>query len=310
MMTFGQLAKRLSAWTSRGIVSAVILVAGLAFGRQVLQWWGMERQAPTMPPQASLALGALGDSAQEHLLEFGDSAWRMSRRVVVARDHDVLRELQARCEEVIRSCSDPKGEPGPAERDFLNRVANDKPAREEAGKWRLHALDAAFPMVIGTRPTGPTRGPPNDRVVKPHQRVVTWGLAVPAGANSWIVYTFHVAPPKGEYPAVLPELPIPPGSRPGLAIRAADGGAVVSFKGPERPGEWRQFFDSWLSSHGWGVADAWQYRGTTWSLRCIREAGDRCDSLDVFLSSDGTGEMTGLVLLAPLSGALSKGERP
>jgi hypothetical protein len=310
MMTFGQLAKRLSAWTSRGIVSAVILVAGLAFGRQVLQWWGADGDQGAAARPQSLALGALGDPAQEHLLEFGDTAWRISRRAVAARDRDVLREVQVRCEEVIRSCRDPEGEPGPAERDFLNRVANDKPAREEAGKWRLYALDAAFPMVIGTRLTDPSRGPPNDRVVKPHPRVVTWGLAVPAGANSWIVYTFHVAPPKGEYPAGLPELPIPPGSRPALTIRAADGGAVVSFKGPDRPGEWRHFFDSWLSSHGWGVADAWQCRGATWSLRCIREAGNRHDSLDVFLSSDGTGEMTGLLLVTPLSVALSKGERP
>ncbi len=309
-MTFGQLAKRLSTWTSRGLVSGIILVAGLAFGRQVLQWWGVEKEPPATSSPRPLAMGALGDPGQEHLLEFGDSVWRMARGVVFAGGQNVLRELQARCAKLIPSCHVPAGEPGPAERDFLNQIARQQPAQEEPGRWRLFALDAAFPMVIGTRWIGAEGGPPNDRVVKPAQRVVTWGLAVPAGADTWITYTFHTAPPEGERPSAALELPIPPGSRKTLAIRAADGGAVASFKGPDRPSEWRQFFDSWLATHGWEKAEAWQHRGATWSVRCLRQSGNQRDSLDVLLASEGTSGMTGLVLLTPLSGALSKGEQP
>jgi len=306
---FAQLAKRVSVWTSRGIVSAVILVAGLAFGRQVLFWWAADGSQGSRPPPQSLAAGALGNLTEEHVLEFGDTAWRMSRQLVATDEKQVLQKLQGRCVEIVRSCAVPSGEPGPAERDFLKRVAGRQPAQEEPGQWRLFALDAAFPMVIGTRKTDSTLNPPNDRVVNATERVVTWGLAVPVGARAWTLYTFQSAPPDG---AASPrsELPIPPGSRRTLSIRAADGGAVASFRGPDHPGECRRFFDSWLAANGYHAADAWQQHDATWSLRCTRAAGNGRDSLDVLFVSDGSGEMTGVVLRTPLPNALSKGERP
>jgi len=309
LSSFAQLAKRVSVWTSRGIVCAVIVVAGLAFGRQVLDWWAADRGQDAAPPTQSLAAGALGDLAAEHVLEFGDTPWRMSRQLVAADEKQALRELQDRCAGILRSCAVPSGEPGPAEREFLKRVAGRKPAQEEAGLWRLFALDAAFPMVIGTRKTDAAQGPPNDRVAKGAERVVTWGLGVPAGAKVWFVYTFQPAPPPGGQ-SPLSELPVPPGSRKTLLIRAADGGAVVSFRGRDRPDECRRFFDSWLAANGWHAAGEWQPSGATWSLRGTRAADGRRDSLDVVLVSDGSGEMTGLVLRTRLPNALSQGERP
>jgi hypothetical protein len=74
---------------------------------------------------------------------------------------------------------------------------------------------------------------------------------------------------------------------------------VISFKGPDHPEEWTQFFDRWLPGHGWEAVGAWRHHGATWSVRCVRRPGSPRDLLDVFLSSDGTGEMTGLVLLTP-----------
>jgi hypothetical protein len=158
-------------------------------------------------------------------------------------------------------------------------------------------------MVIGTREAAPSDGPPNDRIVKPAHRVVTWGLAAPTGSDTWVTYTFHASPHEGGRRSAALDLPIPPGSRKTLAIRAADGGAVASFKGADREGEWMQFFDSWLRTHGWETTQPWQDRGATRSLRCVRQTGDLRESLEVLLASDGTGEMTGLVLVTPLSGA-------
>jgi hypothetical protein len=304
-----QLAKRISVWTSRWIVSAVILIAGLAFGRQVLYWWGSDRAEDGASPPQSVAAGALGDLRAEHTLEFGDTAWRMSRQLVAVDEGQVLRELQGRCAAVLRECAAPSGEPGPAERDFLKRVAGQKPAQEQAGQWRLFALDAAFPMVIGTRKLTPSPGVPGDRLVSGGERVVTWGLAAPSGGKAWTLYTFQPAPPAGgESP--FSELPTPPGSRRTLLIRAADGGAVVSFRGHDSPNECKRFVDSWLAANGWRATGQWQPNGATWSLRCTRAVDNRRDSLDVLLVSDGSGEMTGLVLRTPLSNALSKGERP
>lgn len=298
-MTFGQLAKRVSTWTSRGLVSGIILVAGLAFGRQVLQWWAAEKEpAAGLSPQP-LAMGALGDPGQEHLLEFGDSAWRMARGVAVADGKRALEDLKTRCAKAIRDCYAPRGEPGPGERDFLSRIARQKPAQEEPGQWRLFALDTAFPMVIGTRRGSSEGRPPNDRIVNPDERVVIWGLAVPSGSDGWITYTFHIGPPESERGFASLELPIPPGSRKTLAIRAADGGAVASFRGPDRLSEWKQFFDAWLAARGWEKTDGWHDRGAAWSIRCLRKSEGRHESLDVLLSPDGSGGMAGVVLLTP-----------
>jgi hypothetical protein len=293
---FAHLAKQLTVWSSRGIVSAAIIVAGLAFGRQVLQWWGVDRDPSPSPPSQSLALGALGDPAQEHRLEFGGSDWSLSRATVRASDAKLLAELEARCAAVIASSPVPATEPGPSELALLSRVAATKPACEEAGQWQLFALDSAFPMALGTRWVASTDRPPAEWVAKTRRRVVTWGLAVPAGGDVWTVYTFHTASLRRDDAAIASDLPIPPGGRKTLAIRAADGGAVVAFQGPDRPGQWGEFFDAWLAAHGWKATSPWQHRQTSQSLRAVCETGD---SLDVLLSSQGTGEMTGLMLLTP-----------
>jgi hypothetical protein len=305
MTDFAQLAKRLSTWTSRGLVSGIILVAGLALGRQVLQWWGAEKDPPAALSPRSLAPGSLGDLGQDHLLEFGDSVWRMARGSVSADAPGALKDLQTRCEKILGSCRLPEGEPGPSERNLLSRIARQKPALEEPGQWRLFASDAGFPMVVGTRETPTADGGANGRVVKPAERVVTWGLAVPAGADAWTTYTFHTGPAEEGRPSAALDLPIPPGCRKTLAIRAADGGAVASFAGPDRESQWRPFFDSWLAARGWEKTQDWLQRGATRSLRCVRHAGGLHESLDVLLASDGAGGMTGLVLLTP-----HRGEQP
>jgi len=305
---FAQLAKRISVWTTRGIVSAAILVMGLAFGRQMVVWWGPEGGEEGAPPPPSLSVGALGRAAAEHVLEFGDTPWRMGRQAIAGDEKHVLSALQGRCAGIVRSSAVPGDAPGPAERDFLKKISGQKPAQEEIGKWRLYALDAAFPMVIGTRPAASTP-PPGDGVAGLAWRVVTWGLAVPMGTNSWTIYTFEPADSGGDVSPVS-RVPIPPQSSRILSIRAADGSAVVSFRGPDRPDACRRFFDSWLAAEGWRTVVAWRQHGTAWSVRGARTADASRESLDVFFVSDGSGEMTGLVLRTPLPNSLPKGERP
>lgn len=305
---FAQLAKRVSVWTTRGIVSAAILVVGLAFGRQMVVWWGIHGGDENTPPGPALAAGDLGNPVAEHVLEFGETPWRMGRQTIAADEKQAFSALQSRCAGIVRSCDVPKGEPGPAERDFLKKISGQKPSQEEVGKWRVYALDATFPMAIGIIPAG-EHPPLNDGVAGVAWRVVTWGLAVPAGVNSWIVYTFEPAESGGGVPP-RSGIPIPPQSHKILSIRSADGGAVVSFRGPDRPDACRRFFDSWLASEGWRTLAAWRQCGASWSVRCVRTADRVRESLDVFFVSNGSGEMTGLVLRTPLPNSLPKGERP
>lgn len=301
MTTFGELAKRISSWTSRGLVSAMILVAGLAFGRQVLQWWRADDAPPHASPTRPLALGHLGDPAQDHSLEFGGSDWGMVRGTASGDAAAVSTQLQARCAAAIASCRVPEAPPGPAERELLRRIASQPPVREQAGQWRLYALDAGFPMVVGTREVGEGAGPGNDKVAKPTQRVVILGMATPSGDQHWITYTFHSHPPAEGGWLAGQELPIPPGSRKLMAVRATDGAGMAVFQASFPQDEWSQFFDAWLRTHGWEASQGWVNRGSTRSLHTVRRKGKAWERIDVLVASSPSGEATGVVFLTPVA---------
>lgn len=291
-------AKRISVWTTRGIVSGIILVASLAFGRQVLYWWSEEGDQDA--GQARLqAVGGLGDLNQEHFLQFGESPWCMSRRPVAGSEKHLLGVLRARCAELTTSSPLPEGPPAPAEERLLQRLSSQSPVQEQLGQWRLYELQAAFPMVVGVRPIAAlTSTQPSERVANPGYRVVTWAIAVPAGPNAWTAYTFYAAHPGTGGNAGPSDLPVPPGTRRTLLIQAADGGAVASFRGPNHPDAWRRFYNAWLEGHGWKVLGGWYERGSSWSIRCSSPT-EPASLLDVQLAADSSGEMTGLVLLTP-----------
>ena len=43
---FAALAKRISSWTTNSLLTLLVLVAGLGFGRQVLKWWRADASPP------------------------------------------------------------------------------------------------------------------------------------------------------------------------------------------------------------------------------------------------------------------------
>ena len=62
---FGSLARRISTYTTRGILCAGVVVAGVAFGRQVMLWWGVE-SLPLGETGGETAIDALGDPGRPH----------------------------------------------------------------------------------------------------------------------------------------------------------------------------------------------------------------------------------------------------
>lgn len=301
MTTFGELAKRISGWTSRSLVSAMILVAGLAFGRQVLHWWRAD-DAPAGTPPRPLAVGHLGEPGQDHALEFGGSDWGMVRGTAGGDAAAVVRQLLARCAELIGTCRVPQTPPGPAESDLLRRIPSQPPVMEQPGQWRLYALDAGFPMVIGTRQAGPNGTPADDKVAKTTPRVVTLGMATPSGDQVWTTYTFHTCANGGNGRPSVQDKPIPPGSQKTMTVRAADGATVVAFKGSDPLDEWTRFFDAWLKTHGWETSGGWVDRGTTRSLHGVRAREEVWERIDVLLALEAAGESRGVVFLTPVAG--------
>jgi hypothetical protein len=255
---FARVARQVSSWTSKGILTVVILVAGLVFGREVLTWWGSDMTAAPQLARGVAVGEGLGNPAEPHWLQFGDQSWSFTLQAAGGSAKEVAATLRANCRATTQAAVVPDDPPGPAEQDFLRSVAGRKPVEEEAGKWQLYELEGAYPMVagvLGTQRAEPARSNVAP-VPSPHfaRRVVTWGLAVPKGPNTWTVYAFHRAPRPGASEQYLSEVALPPGALRTLAIGAAGGGGMLSFRGPPEVETWKQFFDSWLGSRGWNAA--------------------------------------------------------
>ena len=97
--SLGRLARRISAWTTNGLISVMLVVIGLGFGREVLHWWHDEGGVPAAAPP--MAADPLGDGAAPHLLEFGDQAWSVRRQEFSGLWADVSAALQAACRRAI-----------------------------------------------------------------------------------------------------------------------------------------------------------------------------------------------------------------
>ena len=268
-----------------------ILVAGLAFGRQVLQWWAADAPVGAKAPRAIAATEGLGDPARRHLLEFGDQTWSLSRQGATGPRERIVPMLRARCREAIGAASLPDEPPSPVELELLNSLANQTPAEGEPGGWQLYERSEPLPMVVGIRPAGSAIAPSAPRVV-------IWGLAIPAGRQQWTLWTFHPSSPSPGFPAALPEVPLPPGSRRLLSVRVPGGGGVVSFHGAGDAQSWKTFYEEWSKRSGWRAVGSWRQNGSMWHLRWVRAGNEPAATLDLHFGPDDRGQWTGLLMFA------------
>jgi len=294
---FARLARQISSWTSRSIISVAILVAGLAFGRQVLQWWAADVPGGAKAPRALAATDGLGDPARPHLLEFGDQKWSLVRQSAAGPRERIVPMLRASCREAVRAARLPDEPPTPAELELLKSLADRPPAEGEPGGWALYERSEPLPMVIGTLPAdrGPS-SPTGSAIAPPAPRVVIWGLAIPAGRQQWTLWTIHPSSPSPEFQAVLPEVPLPPGSRKLLCVRVPGGGAMVSFHGAGGTQSWKTFFEQWSRHSGWRAVGSWRENGSMWHLRWVRAGNEPGATLDVHFGPDDRGQWTGLLM--------------
>ncbi len=134
-------------------MSALILVAGLGFGRQVLRWWADDAPAASTFESESVSPGGLGDLGVLHGLEFGSSDWTMSRQTVSGDRQTVARKLEELCRTVRARADCHRPQPGAEEKRFVAALATQKPAAEEPGQWRLYITGDLPPVAVAvTRP--------------------------------------------------------------------------------------------------------------------------------------------------------------
>jgi hypothetical protein len=295
---FALLARRISSWTTRGLLSALILVGGLAFGRQVTRWWRADEAGSLAPPPQLAMTEGLGDPARPHRLQFGDLPWAVVRQTVVGSRDEAAAVLRTSCRELTASGELPEDTAGPSEQQLLALLAKRAAVAEERGRWQIHELEGGFPMVVGSRiGADSTRPSEGGQVADPPRRVVTWGLAIPTPEQSWSLYTFHPARSGSGPPADLPEIPLPPDSRKTLSLQVFDGGRMVALVGPLDEGTWKRHFDRWSSERDWTPAGSWGRSGSVWHRRYVRSDGRGSQAVDVRFGSDGRGRLTGLLMI-------------
>lgn len=326
---FAALARRIGSWTSKGLVTAVLVVAAAGFGRQVLQWWGEEEGAGIPPGRIANPYAGLGDESLEHELRFGEHPWSMRRQVFRGDAKTAAAALAAKCREAAASGALPPGPPGPQEQRFLENLAGRAPV-VQGGDWAVYRFSDSVPMVAGVRRVakqeeGDTSGSPGRQpeagrgrtdaspsvprspvVAQTDLRVVSWGFGVPGAQGAWTLYTLVAAPPSGGPGAE--RVPVPPECTPTLSLRVAEGGGLVTFRGPERPGTWKAFYDQHFRRRGWKLAGAWQEHGGRWSARFVQAGAPGAAAVDIQFGPDGQGGMTGLLMTAPGAVEQKEGE--
>jgi hypothetical protein len=308
---FALVAKRISSWTTNCLFSALILVLGLAFGRQVLVWWGSDEAEPlASPPQLAMTDG-LGDDRRPHLLQFGDSPWAVRRQTITGTRSEAAAALRAVCRESTVSSALPPETAGSEESRFLDSLDGRTPVDGKPGQWMLFEMEGGFPLAAGVRTRAAEDGLGDESPVADLPgRVVTWGIAVPTAERTWTLYTFCPDSGEGGPLAGLTDIELPPDSTKTISIQVAQGGAIVAFETPAKTSASMDFFDRQFRRRGWTAEGTWQSLGKSRHGRYVEASTGPARTVDVRLTTTDRGETAGLLFITPREFLPAKRARP
>ena len=270
-----------------GLATALVLVLGLAGGREILDWWrddASHGDAPLGAPHSADPAGP-NDPAQSPLrLNFGTAATGVLSQSVsgdVSAVRGVLRKL---CLQAAGESNARLGPPGPGEQKLLAEIAGRKPL-ETVGDLRLDELVSPVPMMAASRQVAD--GSPAA------WRVAALGIATPSAEGGWTVYVFRSGE-NGVSPAIPPALPLPPDSQLTMSVQQPDGRTLTAFHGRGKLEDWEQFFRAQRELGHWEEAGAWQTSSDRRLVVFIRKTPSpaRCE---LQFGADGNGGLWGLI---------------
>jgi hypothetical protein len=292
---FADVARRITSRTTDLIAIAIVVVASLTFGRQVLQWWHAAPSEPGSAGTAPVVQPGWEDQRQPVSLEFGDLPLSMTRQTVVGDTEAVIEALVRHCKRSAAAARSPWREWDEAERQLLARTEGLTPVAEEAGVWRVCVIDRRFPMVAGIRRF--VSGPKEAAFAG--YRLVCWGMAMPAGNDVWNLFVFQGAVKGNAAPTGLPEVPLPPDCRRNLSLRDERGGMLVGFSGNGSPAEWMKFYADYFADQGWWAGEGWMTGGGACSARFHKPGAPQAGRVEVQVAEGANHELTGLLQILP-----------
>ncbi len=294
---FARLASRISAWTTNGLFSALILVIGLGFGRQVVRWW----HAPPIAEEPLQPLGLLpreGEGLGESV-SFGSLGWSVDRRSVAATAGTIRSSVASLCEQCVSHASCPEGACGPAEAKLIRALASSRPVASEPAKWTVYDTISVLPMAVGLRTQGDRLE--GDTSPRPDTcRVAAWCVAIPSEPDFWTVLCFSPAAGiAGEPSCPQAEIPLPPGSRRLLAFAGSGGGSTQVFLGPGEIADWQAFFVHWFEENGWKSSIPGPQREGAWYGRYSNPNDNSRCCIDIQLSACEDRTLAGVLVASP-----------
>jgi hypothetical protein len=316
--SFGKLAKRITGITSNCLFTAIVLVAGLGVGRQIMRWWSADAPRQNAAPLNCEFTDGLGDPARLHILQFGGQAWSMARREFHGSREQAEKQFQRDCREEMRQTAIPAVKNGQEQQTLLASLAKTTAIDAELPHWQLFAVGENRLILVGVKPSL-TKGaesfvvPPSggDSGRKPAEtgtmnqkpaevaasQVVLWGIALPKGTDEWTEILFSPSKEECEAIPLLTDIPLPPKSRKMLSIQAVNGGVMVAFSGPGESESWRGHFEKWFTKGGWKPVFPWQNSASAWYSQYRGQSSEKSYSVDVHIFPNGKGEMSGLVIV-------------
>lgn len=289
---YGALARRISSRTTDLVAIAVVLIGGMSIGRQLVEWWRVEPES--LLPAAPHSTGGelLGADGTPVTLEFGGAPLAMTREIVACDPASAIDRLVARCESTVKSAAAGRPIVNAAAQALVARAADLEPVVEEPGVWRVYRLDEFFPLVLGLRRVAEGE---IDRAAAPWG-LICWGMAVPSGGSHWALYTFLAAESAD---GALPEFALPGGARKILGLRGEAGDGLIAFGGEGRVEQWMSFFDREFERCGLARDAAWESAASGWSARFESPESGTGRRIEIGLSRDANGGLTGLIQLGP-----------
>lgn len=309
------LGRRISSRTTDLLAIAIVLIASLTMGRQMLQWWHEE-------PPSVLDMGPLenlgtewGANSQPVSLEFGDSSISMTRQVLPSGGPQAaLDSVRQRCQAILVESNSPGTPRDQAESDQLDALSKLTPETEQPGSWQLYTITGGLPMVVGVKSfdsAAKTSGTEKMPATNPSdgRRVVCWGLVFPGlSPGSWTAYTFVRRPAvSGDSPRTqsqdieLSRLELPAGAQRTLLMQESEQSGLLGFQGAGQTEGWQQHFSTWFQKQGWNQSESWQPLQGGWSGRFVRREPGRMEdsTIQVQCYQQKTGQGVGLIQWFP-----------
>lgn len=271
-------AVRVSRWTSNGLVTALVLLAGLGVGRQVMRWWRPLPQAPS-PARAPASGG------EPTLVSFGDRAWRLDVDTVQGPQQEIESQLAQLCGRVLADAAIPSGPVGEEERRLLTRLAEEEPLAVQSagtptraekkgggreGSQAIYRLWKGYPMLVGVLDTRDDRSETRLEEKDNTRRVAVWAMAIPRQGDTWTLYAFRTAAGARQVSHGWQSVRVPEQARRTVALGTDDGGAVVAFSGKaDTAGAWSAHFDVELPRHGFEAAGSWITQDGRWFRKYV-----------------------------------------